>query len=61
MAHMRENRYAYRILRGKPKGKTNENVVQSKHNSIFNKGKRPCGRSRCRWEDETTMDFKEIG
>jgi hypothetical protein len=24
------------------------------------KGKRPCGRPRYRWEDEMTMDFKEI-
>jgi hypothetical protein len=40
---MRENRYAYRILTGKPKGK------------------RPCGRPGCRWEDETTIDFKGIG
>jgi hypothetical protein len=24
-------------------------------------GKRPCGRPRCRWEDNTRMDLKEIG
>jgi hypothetical protein len=40
---MRENRYAYRVLIGKPKGK------------------RPYRRPRYRWEDEITMDFKELG
>jgi hypothetical protein len=24
-------------------------------------GKKPLGRSRCRWEDNIKMDFKEIG
>jgi hypothetical protein len=25
------------------------------------KGKKPLGRSRCRWEDEIRMDFGDIG
>jgi hypothetical protein len=25
------------------------------------KGKRPLGRSRCRWEDNIKLDFREIG
>ena len=25
------------------------------------KGKRPLGRSRCRWEDNVKMDLKEMG
>jgi hypothetical protein len=24
-------------------------------------GKRPLGRSRCRWEDNTKMDIQEVG
>ena len=24
-------------------------------------GKRPLGRPRCRWEDNISMDFKEVG
>jgi hypothetical protein len=43
VARMGENRNAYKLLVGKPKGK------------------RPLGRPRCRWVDNTRMDLGEVG
>ena len=45
VTRMEEGRSAFIILTGRPKPT----------------GKRPLGRSRCRWEDNIRMDLEEIG